>query len=78
MNFVGAVAYNFCLALLVAFTQPVAHLLAEPCVLLEIRFSTEGAGQEELGAPQLPPRSPQEHPQKRQKVIEQKTFKFQI
>merc|ERR1711879_999195 len=41
-------------------------------------FVQEGAGQEELGAPQLPPRSAEEHPQKRQKVIEQKTIKFQI
>merc|ERR1711879_770342 len=35
-------------------------------------FVQEGSSQEELGAPQLPPRSPKEHPQKWQKVIEQK------
>ena len=30
VNFVAAVAYHFCLALLAEFTQPGAHLLAEP------------------------------------------------
>ena len=33
MNLVPAVAYHFCLALPAAFTQPGAHLLAEPCTL---------------------------------------------
>ena len=31
MNFDIAPAYHFCLALPVAFTQPGAHLLADPC-----------------------------------------------
>ena len=31
MNFVGAVAYHFCLAFPAAFKQPGTHLLAEPC-----------------------------------------------
>ena len=31
MNFVAAVAYHFSLVLPAAFTQPGAHLLAEPC-----------------------------------------------
>ena len=31
VNFVPAVAYHLCLALPVAFTQPLAHLLAKPC-----------------------------------------------
>ena len=30
--FVTALAYYFCLALPAAFTQPVDHLLAEPCI----------------------------------------------
>ena len=33
VNFVAAVAYHFCLALPAAFTQPGAHLLAEPCII---------------------------------------------
>ena len=32
VNFVPAVAYHFCLNLPAAFTQPRAHLLAEPCM----------------------------------------------
>ena len=31
MNFVPALAYDLCLKLLAAFTQPGDHLLAEPC-----------------------------------------------
>ena len=31
MNFVPALAYHFCLSLPAGFTQPGAHLLAEPC-----------------------------------------------
>ena len=31
VNFVTALAYHFCLALPTAFTQPGAHLSAEPC-----------------------------------------------
>ena len=31
VNSVAAVAYYFCLALPAAFTQPGAHLIAEPC-----------------------------------------------
>ena len=31
VNFVPALAYHFCLVLPAAFTQPGAHLLAEPC-----------------------------------------------
>ena len=31
VNFVTALAYHFCLALPVAFTQPGDHLLGEPC-----------------------------------------------
>ena len=32
VNFVAALAYLFCLALCAAFTQPVEHLLAKPCI----------------------------------------------
>ena len=35
VNFYAAVAYHFCLALPAAFTQPGAHLFAEPCRLLD-------------------------------------------
>ena len=31
VNFISAVAFHFCLALPAVFTQPRAHLLAEPC-----------------------------------------------
>ena len=31
VNFVHALAYHFCPALVAAFTQPGAHLFAEPC-----------------------------------------------
>ena len=33
VNFVPALAYHFCLALLAAFTQPGDHILAEPCTI---------------------------------------------
>ena len=32
VNFVAALAYHFCLALAVTFTQPGDHLLVEPCM----------------------------------------------
>ena len=36
VNFVGAVACHFCLALPVAFTQPRARLLAVPCSKISV------------------------------------------
>ena len=38
MNFVPAVAYHFCLALPIAFTQPGALLLAEPCTITRLPY----------------------------------------
>ena len=43
VNFVHAVAYHFCLALPVAFTQPGVRLLAEPCrTICVIKYEFNG------------------------------------
>ena len=39
MNSVGALAYHFCLALPAAFMQPGTHLLADPCMYLDVAES---------------------------------------
>ena len=39
MNFVGSLAFHFCLALPAAFTQPGDHLLAEPCTLINLKLT---------------------------------------
>ena len=49
MNFIGAVAYHFCLALPAAFTQPGSRLLAEHSSICSVdaSYGTFGGGETE-------------------------------
>ena len=53
VNFVAALAYRFCLALPVAFTQPGDQLLVVPCSAAAAVRACEGGGGEQAKASRL-------------------------